>query len=115
MAVIIAPQRGKAQPSRIANFMCWQFVGIQVIGPNTIFIAEDADELKQVSDSGNVLNDGIQINQASGLQWFWWLGELWVAGSAPNTQFILQIPGSKNSLAAGVGLPTTAGGGGLIT
>jgi hypothetical protein len=114
MAVITAPQRAAAQPLRIANFPCWQFLMVQVIGPNTVYLAEDADELKQISDSGNVLNDGIQINQASGLVPLWWLGELWVAGSVPNTQFILQTPGSKNSLAAGVGLPTGAGGGGVI-
>jgi hypothetical protein len=114
MAVIIVPLRASAQPLRVANFPCWQFIMVQVIGPNTVYLAEDADELKQVSDSGNVLNDGIQINQASGLVALWWLGELWTAGSAANTQFILQTPGSKNSLAAGVGLPTTPGGGGII-
>ncbi len=114
MAVITAPQRAAAQPLRIANFPCWQFCIIQVIGPHTIFLAEDADELKQASDSGVVLNDGIQINQASGAYEFWWLGELWVAASIANGMFILQTPGSKNSLAAGVGLPTGPGGGGVI-
>lgn len=113
--VITAPQRAAAQPLRVASFSCWQFCIIQVIGPNTVYLAEDADELKQVSDSGIVLNDGWQVNQASGDRLFWWLGELWVAGSGPNTQFLLFTPGSKNSLNAGAGLPTTAGGGGVIT
>lgn len=113
--VITAPQRAQAQPLRIGNFACWQWCMAQVIGPQTIYLAEDADELKQTPDSNVVLTDGLQINQASGLFQFWWLGELWVAGSNPNSQFVLMLPGSKNSLAAGVGLPTTAGGGGVIT
>lgn len=112
--VITAPQRAAAQPRRIASFPCWQWCIMQVIGPQTIYLAEDADELKIASDSGAVLNDGIQVNQATGIFSFWWMGELWVAGSVPNSQFLLQTPGSKNSLAAGTGLPTTAGGGGII-
>ena len=112
--VITAPKRASAQPLRVANFPCWQQCIFQVIGAVTIYLAEDADELKQQSDSGNVLNDGIQINQATGIFRVWWMGELWVAGSVSNAQFLLQTPGSKNSLAAGVGLPTTPGGGGVI-
>jgi len=110
--VVTVPARASAQPTRVASFPCWQFIMVQVIGPNTIFLAEDADELKQVSDSGAVLNDGLQINQASGIFEAWWQGELYAAGSVAGAQFILQTPGSKSSLGPGQGL--APGGGGII-
>ena len=112
MAVYSVPARAAAQPSRVASFPCWQFVGIQVIGPQTIYIADNQADLKTVSDSGVNLNDGLQINQASGLQWFWWKGELWAAASIANGEFILMAPGSRSQVAPDDGL--SPGGGGLV-
>src|SRR5882672_10380872 len=112
MSVETVPARAAAQPKRVASFPCWQFIMIQVIGPQTIFIAEDADELKIVSDSGAVLNDGLQINQATGIFEAWWVGELYAAGSVAGAQFILQTPGSKSSLGPGQG--KAAGGGSIV-
>jgi hypothetical protein len=112
MAVYSVPARAAAQPSRVASFPCWQFIGVQVIGPQTIYIADNQADLKISSDSGNVLNDGLQINQASGLQWFWWKGELWAAGSINGAEFILMAPGSRSQVAPDEGL--SPGGGGII-
>lgn len=112
MSVQTVPARAAFQPKRLASFPCWQFILIQVIGPQTIYLAEDQEELKTSSDSGAVLNDGIQVNAASGLVGIWWKGELWAASTVSGGQFIMMSPGSRSQVAPDAGL--SPGGGGII-
>ena len=96
--MLVSVPDSTGRPRRIANFPCYTYILIQVIGPNTVRIAENDTELIVNQEQGQ-LTDGIQINAATGIFATWWKGELWAIGSAA-FQFILQAPGSQNSVAS---------------
>jgi hypothetical protein len=86
------------QPRMIATFPRWTFVIIQVVGVNTLFLAETSHQLLMVADDGTV--DALQIAAQNGIVQLWWLGDLWAAGNqAPGTVFkaFLGIPGNVTS------------------
>lgn len=90
------PQIAASKPRKIATFNCPTFIAIQVVGPNTLYIAETENQLMLTDDSG--LIDALQINQASGLQKFWWNGDLWAAGSVA-FKALFVIPGAQTGSA----------------
>ena len=85
------PARGTSKPRLLASFKCPTFVIIQIVGPSTLFLAETDNALMQTDDSG--LIDALAINQASGIQYLWWNGDLWGAGSQVFKPLII-IPGA---------------------
>lgn len=84
------PQIGLQKPSLVATFKCWTALLVQVVTPDTLYIAESDNALIQENDLG-VIN-ALQVTRGTGILSFWWKGDLWVAGS---TQFqcIIGIPG----------------------
>lgn len=84
------PERGAAKPRLLCSLRCVSPVIVQVIGPNTLFLAETDNALMQTDDSGVI--DALQINQASGLLVLWLAGDVWAAGSVAFKPLIL-IPG----------------------
>jgi hypothetical protein len=84
------PQLGNNHPRLLGSFDCLTPILIQVVGPQTLYLAESDNALMQASDS-NVIN-AVQINQATGLVTIWWKGDLWAAGSVAFTA-IIGIPG----------------------
>lgn len=96
---VSVPQIGLANPRRICSFDCYVWIIIQVVTANTLFIADNPDDLR-LGDNPALPGGGIQINQAqetNGPFQGWWKGELWAAGSAPFT-FLFQMPGGANSI-----------------
>lgn len=89
--IVSVPQRAAAKPRLIATYKRLTQIIIQVTTAQTLFLAETDTELMITSD-GAQLQDGLQINQASGIVSFWWQGDLWAAGSAAFS-FMLQAPG----------------------
>jgi len=88
------PQRGAAKPRLLGTFSCWTYVTIQIVGPNTLFIAETDNALMQTDDSGTI--DALQLTQAGapgGLYQFWWMGDMWGAGSVAFKPLII-VPGA---------------------
>lgn len=102
------PSRGSANPRLLATFPCWTFIVVQVIGPNTLFLAETQQQLAAVSDAVGEI-DALQIPAAAGIVGLWWKGDLYGAGSqAVGTVFkpYIGIPGvitSSGAVGAGVG------------
>jgi hypothetical protein len=86
--VIVLPPNGPI----FGYWLCF----IQVLGPNTITVGASQTEAGDNSQGG--VADGLQLNQANSSNpafMFLWRGEMWVSGSAPNTQFVLVIPGQE--------------------
>ena len=74
--------------SKLAHFPTWTYLIFQVIGPSIAFLARDRQTLLQDTQFGR---QGLQINQAAGIQKYWWRGDLWVSASAPMAfEFIAQ-------------------------
>ena len=88
------PQLGNGPPLLVATLKCVTPIQIQVIGPQTLYIAETAEALLQASDS-NVIN-ALQINKATGVYTLWWIGDLYVAGSsaAPSAPIMTNAGGT---------------------
>jgi len=91
------PVRLLVLPKNGPIFGYW-LVMIQVLGPNTIFIGSNQSEAGD-NQQGTAI-DGLQLTQAnsstvSPFAMFLWHGELWVSGSAPNTQFVIVVPGQE--------------------
>lgn len=96
------PSRASAKPRLICHLDCVTPITVQVIGPNTLYIAETDTQLMINDDSG--LIDALQINQASGAVTLWMKGDVWAAGSqAVNQNFkpIIYVPG--NQVGSGIG------------
>jgi len=93
---VSVPQIGLAGPRRIASYDCYAWLVIQVNTPNTLYLADNADDLTRSDDPTNPFA-GLQVNQANGIFETWWKGELWAAGSAPFT-FTMVAPGTSNSI-----------------
>ena len=103
------PQINQFKPRKIVTLNCWTFIVIQVVGPQTLYIAETENALMQTSDTG--LIDALQINQASGIMRLWWKGDLWAAGSAAFSPLII-IPGATTGSGANLdafGMTPTVG------
>ena len=88
------PQLGNGPPILIATLRCLTPILVQVIGPETLYLAETVGALNQASDA-NVIN-AVQINKATGLITIWWIGDLYAAGSSP-FQALITIPGVNTS------------------
>lgn len=88
------PQLKTAKPRLLASFQCWQYVTIQVIGGQTLYLSENDTSLMGADDSG--LIEALQINQAAGIVQLWWKGDLWAAGSIAFKPLII-IPGQQTS------------------
>ena len=84
------PKLGSSKAVLIGSFKCLTPITVQVVNPNTLYLAESDNALSQATDNG-VIN-ALQINQATGIFTLWWSGDLWAAGSA-GFQCILGIPG----------------------
>jgi len=81
------PARGSSSPRLLATFSCPTFIVIQVIGPNTLYLAETQNQLMSVSDAAGEI-DALQISAAAGIVGLWWTGALYAAGSqAPGVVF----------------------------
>lgn len=93
---VSVPQIGQANPVRIASYDCYAWLVIQVIGPNTLYLADNPNDLIQVDDPTFPFA-GVQVNQATGVFETWWKGELWAAGSVAFT-FLMVAPGTANSI-----------------
>jgi hypothetical protein len=90
------PARASGAPRLLATFSCPTFVVIQVIGPNTLYLAETQQQLMMANDDGTI--DALQINQAAGIVSFWWNGTLYGAGSQAVGQSFkpfIGIPGAE--------------------
>jgi hypothetical protein len=88
------PSRASAKPRLLATFSCPTFIIVQVVGPNTLFLAETEQQLMMSNDDGTI--DALQLVQAGGVYGFWWNGPLYGAGSqAPGAVFkpFIGIPG----------------------
>jgi hypothetical protein len=81
------PQLARAKPRLLVTLKCLSPIIVQVIGPNTLYLAETDNALMQTDESG--LIDAVQINRASGLVLLWWLGDVWAAGSVPFKPLII--------------------------
>jgi hypothetical protein len=88
------PQIGSGPPILIASFKCWTYLVIQVVGPQTLYLAESMNAIQAQTDNGVI--DALQINQATGIIGIWWKGDLYAAGSAAFTP-IVGIPGVNTS------------------
>lgn len=105
------PPRGGGNPALIATFACPTFIIVQVIGANTLFLAETQQQLALVSDTGEV--DALQIAAAAGIVGLWWNGDLYAAGSqAIGVTFkaFIGIPGVTTSTGIMAGGTQTAYG-----
>jgi hypothetical protein len=91
------PSRAQAKPRLLVQGLkCPTPITIQVVGPNTLYLAESDTALMQTDDSGVL--DALQINQASGIVVFWAMGDVWAAGSqAANAAFkpLIYIPNTN--------------------
>jgi hypothetical protein len=93
------PSRASAKPRLLATFACPTFIIVQVLGPNTLFLAETEQQLMMNNDDGTV--DALQLTFAAapgGLYFMWWNGPLYGAGSqaAPATfKPFIGIPGAQ--------------------
>lgn len=94
------PSRGSANARLLVTLPCWTFIVIQVIGANTLFLAETQQQLTAVSDDGSI--DALQVAAAAGIVGIWWIGDLYASGSqAPGVTFkpYIGIPGVTTSSA----------------
>jgi len=90
------PARASGAPRLLATFACPTFIVIQVIGPNTLYLAETQQQLMMSNDDGTI--DALAIAAAAGIVGLWWNGTLYGAGSqAVNTVFkpYIGIPGAE--------------------
>jgi hypothetical protein len=75
-------------------FWCY----LQINGPNTIIIGSSREEAGR--NNNGIVQDGLQFTQANTNNGaptpFLWRGELWIAGSAPNTQVVIVVPGLES-------------------
>ena len=104
MALRSIPSRGNSNPALIASFPCWTFLAVQVVGANTLYLAETQQQLALTSDVTTDI-DALQIDQTDKIVQLWWLGDLYAAGSqAAGVTFkaYIGIPGVITS-SAGVG------------
>ena len=95
------PKLGNGKPRLLGSFQCPTYVIVQVTTPNTLYLAETENALMQNADDGSI--DALQINQANGIQPFWWYGDLWAMGSAAFRPLIIICEGVTTGSALGVG------------
>lgn len=76
------------EPKRILVLKGTYRIRLQVIGPFTVTMGTSRDELNNKSAG---LNDGLQINQATGIYKDWWSGEFWAKASVNNSQLLIII------------------------
>lgn len=95
--LINAPTIASGGPSRALVLKKWFKILIQVVGPNTVTVGTSKDEARNVLAG---VQDGLQFNNANSTLPFqmWWKGELWVAGSAAGTYFVIIVPGLAPSV-----------------
>ena len=75
------PQGGR-WTYKLGRFDEWAVIILQVIGPATIFIAKNDQDLVTDTSFGR---QGIQITQAQGIVQMFWKGDLWVSASVPTS------------------------------
>jgi hypothetical protein len=95
------PKLGNGKPRLLGSFQCPTYVVVQVVGPNTLYLAETENALMQNADDGSI--DALQINLASGIQQYWWYGDLWAMGSAAFRPLIIICEGVTTGSALGKG------------
>jgi hypothetical protein len=78
----------QTSPQRVLVLKGTYRIRLQVIGPFTVRLATSRDEMLRNSQG---LNDGLQINQATGIYKDWWSGELWMSASVANSQVLIII------------------------
>lgn len=76
------------QPTQVKTFDKRTKFLVQVVGPGTLQIGTNRNELMQ--------NYGLQLNQGTGgpnnIETLDWIGELWASCTDPNTQCIFIFP-----------------------
>jgi len=108
MSVLQSVQQiGSQQPPLLQHFKCLTPIAIQVIGPATLYVADNAQALVSTSDSG--LIDALQLTNAMGIVTIWVQGDIYVAGSQPAV-FTIYKPNVANA-ASGLGQGQGSGSG----
>ena len=104
------PAIASAKPRLLATFPVPTFIIVQIVGPNTLYLAETDQQLMLSNDNGKI--DALQLTQAGapgGLYFMWWQGDLWAAGSVAFQPQIV-IPGpTTGSMSPEGGVPRAYG------
>lgn len=79
MPLTPVPSRGNGLPKLLGQFPCLTPIVIQVVGTNTLYLAETSIQLMSITDDGVV--DALAIVQANSPFVFWAIGDVWIAGS----------------------------------
>lgn len=71
----------------LASYRMWTLIHLQVMGADTIYIADTRQELQQIGPGGT--SGGLQITNLPGIVSLWWFGDLWATASAPMVRVVL--------------------------
>jgi hypothetical protein len=80
---------GRLQASLFNNFTCLSIVQIQSLGPGTLRIDKSFQDLDQ--QPVDPVQGGLRIAPADGPREFWWIGELWIASDANETDAVIIV------------------------
>jgi hypothetical protein len=106
--IVNAPTLAQGGPARILVLNQWVKIGIQVTGPDTVFVGTTKDEAGLTNNGA--APDGFQFNNVNAnIPFFmWWKGELWISGNNTGAFAIILVPGqtTKNYEAGGANCPS---------
>lgn len=95
--IAAAPTLAQGGPARILVLKDWVKIGIQVTGPNTIFVGTNKNEAGLLNNGQTP--DGFQFNNVNANipVFMWWKGELWISGNNAGSFCIILVPGQSTA------------------
>jgi hypothetical protein len=96
-----APQIAQGGPARVLVLEQSMEIMLQVTGAATIFLGTSKDEAGRTAVGAQ--QDGLQFNAANADRPYrmYWKGEMWAAGSDPQSFFVVIVPGLAQAMAKG--------------